>query len=63
MLISVNDYAKKYGKEPSGIRRKILRGTLHAVKIANVWLIDEDEPNTDRRFKDPRNEKKDQENT
>lgn len=50
MLITLKDYAAKVGRCESAIRRKILRGTLHAEKIGRDWLIDENTPYEDGRI-------------
>ena len=49
MKITSNEYAKKNGISPSAVRHKILRGNLKAEKIGRDWLIEEDEPYTDKR--------------
>lgn len=49
MKITSNEYAKKNGISPSAVRHKILRGNLKAKKIGRDWLIEEDEPYTDKR--------------
>lgn len=52
MLISIADYAKKYGVLPDTVRQKCNRGGFKtAKKIANVWVIDDGEPYTDKRKK------------
>ena len=53
MLITLKEYALRHNRNPDTVRQKALRGTFNtAVKIGRDWLIDEDEPYTDRR-KDP----------
>jgi ribosomal protein S24E len=47
--ISVTEYAKKVGKDGSRIRRKIYNGSLPAMQIGGVWIIDENTPYTDER--------------
>jgi hypothetical protein len=52
MLISLKEYAKKHGRELSGMRRKAIRcGFTTAVKVGRDWMIDEFEPLTDQRIK------------
>ena len=41
-LISVSEYASKYGKDPGNIRRMLLCGRLEGHKIGKQWVIDED---------------------
>lgn len=49
-LISIAEYAKKHGKDPSTVKQKAARGGFTtAVKIGRNWVVDEDEPYTDRR--------------
>lgn len=48
-LISLADWARKNGIDPSNARQKVLRGNLPAQKIGRDWLIDEDTPNIDHR--------------
>ena len=51
-LISLAEYAKLHGKDPSTIRHKVLRGGFKtARKIGSQWVISKDEPYTDLRFK------------
>ena len=42
-LISVTEYANKYGKDPGNIRRMLLCGRLAGYKIGKQWVLDEDE--------------------
>jgi hypothetical protein len=52
MLISLKEYAKKHGRELSGLRRKAAEGRFAtAVKVGRDWMIDESEPLTDQRIK------------
>lgn len=50
-MMSVSDYARKHGVDPSTVRHKISRGLLPAVKIGKMWLVKESEPWTDQRRK------------
>jgi len=51
-MILLNEYAKKHGRHPSTVIRKVKRGTLKtAKKIGWQWFIDEDEPYIDHRIK------------
>ena len=51
-LISLNEYAKRHGREASTVRQKALRGGFKtATKIGRDWLIDENEPYVDGRIK------------
>lgn len=50
-LISITEYANKIGRHVSAVRQKVESGTLPAVKIGNVWAIDENEPYVDFRKK------------
>jgi|GEM_PF-1045920 len=50
-MMSVSDYARKHGVDPSTVRHKISRGLLPAVKFGKMWLIKESEPWTDQRRK------------
>ena len=43
MLLSVNQAAQRAGRDPETIRRWIRAGKLHAQKISNRHLIDEDD--------------------
>ena len=50
--LTVPESAAKVGREPSAIRRKILRGTLPgAIKIGRDWLIPADTPYEDQRIR------------
>lgn len=51
-LISLTEYAIRHGLHPVSCRSKARRGGFKtAKKIGRDWLIDEDEPNIDRRVK------------
>lgn len=50
-LIPLAEYARMHGKEPSSVRRKILRGNLEAVKMGRNWMIDKNTPYEDYRKK------------
>lgn len=50
-MMTVSDYARKHGVDPSTVRHKISRGLLPAVKLGKMWLIKESEPWTDQRRK------------
>ena len=57
-LISIIEYANKIGRHVSAVRQKAESGTLKAVKIGNVWAIDENEPYIDYRRKGKANMEK-----
>ena len=49
--ISLGEYAKLHGKESSTVRQKALRGGFKtARKIGRNWMIDRNEPYTDKRI-------------
>ena len=49
-LISIKDYAERTGLSHDNVRHKCQRGTYKtAQKIGRDWLIDDAEPDTDRR--------------
>jgi hypothetical protein len=48
-LITLAEYAKMHGKDPSSVRQKILRGNLQAIKMGRNWMIKKDTPYVDRR--------------
>lgn len=50
-MLTVSDYAKKHGVDPSTVRHKISRGLLPAIKIGKMWLVKESEPWADQRRK------------
>ena len=51
-LITCKEYAEKNGLSPISVRHKCQRGGYKtAQKIGRDWLIDDAEPNTDRRIK------------
>ena len=54
MRITLTEYAERVGKSTSTIRRMIARGSLPAVKSGGTWLIEEDEPYLDHRFREPK---------
>ena len=43
-LISITEYANKFGKDPGNVRRMLLAGRLTGQKIGNQWVLDEDTP-------------------
>lgn len=50
-IITLREYARRLGKDPSGLSRRAQNGGFEpAVKVGGVWLIDEDEPYIDRRI-------------
>lgn len=50
--LSVTEWAAKYGKAPSNVRKLIYDGRIPAIKIGNQWAIPADtEPPTDKRIK------------
>jgi hypothetical protein len=52
MLISLAAYAKMHNKDHSSVRQKAERGGFKtAQKIGRNWVIDSEEPYTDRRYK------------
>ena len=52
MLISLVEYAKKYGKDPDNVRKKAAAGQFKtARKIGRNWVIDSEEPWQDKRVK------------
>ena len=52
MLISLTEYAKMHGRDPSTVRQMALRGGFTtARKIGRNWVIDSEEPYPDRRRK------------
>ncbi len=53
-LITLAEYAKLHGKDPSSVRQKILRGNLKAVKMGRNWMIDKNTPYEDLRRKAPK---------
>jgi len=50
-LITLAEYAKIHGKDPSTVRQKILRGNLEAVKMGRNWMINKHTPYEDKRRK------------
>lgn len=51
--ISVTEYAKMHGVDPSRIRHKIADGNVRtAIKIGAYWVIDKNEPYLDCRRKE-----------
>lgn len=53
MLISIKEYAEKFGKEISSVRKKCQRGGFStAQKIGRDWFIDDAEEYSDRRKND-----------
>ena len=52
MLISLSKYAAAHGKAAISVRQKACRGGFKtAKKIGRNWVIDSDEPYSDRRIK------------
>lgn len=52
MLITIKEYAQRNGLNPSSVKHKCQRGSFKtAQKFGRDWLIDENEPNVDRRVK------------
>ena len=52
MLITIKEYAERNGLNHSNVRHKCQRGSYKtAQKIGRDWLIDENEPDADRRVK------------
>ena len=50
-LITLNDYAAKYGRSPATVRQKVYRGGFKtAQKIGRQIFIDENEPYVDERI-------------
>lgn len=46
-MITLTEWARRYGLDPSGPRRKAQRGGFKtAVKVGRDWLIDANEPKT-----------------
>ena len=51
-LITIKEYAERNGLLHDNVRHKCARGTYKtAQKIGRDWLIDENEPDADRRVK------------
>ena len=49
-LITIKEYAERYGLRHDNVRHKAQRGSYKtARKIGRDWLIDESEPDIDRR--------------
>jgi len=52
MLISLSKYAAAHGKAAISVQQKARRGGFEtAKKIGRNWVIDSDEPYSDRRIK------------
>lgn len=50
--LSVSQFAEKYGKDVSNVRKLINSGRIPAIKIGNQWAIPSDaEPPADKRVK------------
>ena len=50
--LSVSQFAEKYGKDVSNVRKLIAAGRIPAIKIGNQWAIPSDaEPPADKRVK------------
>lgn len=51
-LVSLTEYAKFHGVDPSTVRQRAIRGAYQtARKIGRNWAIDKDEPHIDHRIK------------
>ncbi len=51
-LISIKEYAERNGLQHDNVRHKCQRGSYSSArKIGRDWLIDENEPDADRRVK------------
>ena len=42
-LVSVREYSVITGKDPGTVRKLLIEGRLHGIKIGNQWAIDENE--------------------
>lgn len=52
MMIPLAEYSRRHGINDGNARRKAIKGGWKtAMKIGNIWLIDEDEPVSDSRIK------------
>lgn len=52
MMIPLIEYARKHGIDPGNARRKAAKGGfLSAQKVGRDWIIDEQEPVIDGRYK------------
>lgn len=52
-MISITEYARRNGKSPVSMRQKAQRNMIRsAVKVGNIWMVDEDEPLIDNRYRD-----------
>ena len=52
MLISLSEYATAHGRSQISVQQKARRGGFKtAKKIGRNWVIDSDEPYTDRRIR------------
>ena len=50
MLITLTEYARRIGRDPSTLRHKAIKGGFKtAQKLGRDWFIDEDEPYSDNR--------------
>lgn len=50
--LSVSQFAEKYGKDVSNVRKLINSGRISAIKIGNQWAIPSDaKPPADKRVK------------
>lgn len=55
MLITLQEYARRIGRDPSTLRHKAAKGHLKtAVRIGRDWMIDPSEQYTDNRRKEHR---------
>lgn len=55
ILISLAEYAKLNGIDPSTVRQRAFRGAYQtARKIGRNWVIDKNEPHVDHRVKSGR---------
>ena len=52
MLITIKEYAERNGLQHDNVRHKCQRGSYKtAQRIGRDWLIDENEPDIDRRVR------------
>lgn len=58
MLISLKEYAARHGRAMVSVRQMAARGGFKtAQKIANVWVIDSEEPYPDHRRREQKRQK------
>lgn len=41
-FLTVEEFAKKYGKDVTSVRKLINSGKIQAIKISRIWLISKD---------------------